>query len=225
MKFGSFKVLIFQFGTFCLSFLSIWIHLNVKYDLPLQTYYCDSSTLLPLQDGQSCFIDRRTSQLSNLWPCWFFLLCNVSFCQQVLPRWAGPMFWWMAKNLMTNHTYDAKAACLHNSAVSIESPQRRMSRIIPSNWPLTVYIFEAHQASKMIYRVRSLKWRIKTRSFVDEIISMSNVVFKDFECDMQVGIRQLGNPTRKTAESNDTAKQTVCFRKLNLLLQVKKSDL
>jgi len=33
-------------------------------------------------------------------------------------------------------------------------------------------------------------------------------VFKDFESDMAVGIRQLGNLTCKTAESNNTAKQT-----------------
>jgi len=33
-------------------------------------------------------------------------------------------------------------------------------------------------------------------------------VFKDLEFDMPVGIRQLGNATRKTAESNVTVEQT-----------------
>ena len=33
-------------------------------------------------------------------------------------------------------------------------------------------------------------------------------MFKDFESDMAVGVQMLGNLTRKTAESNDTAKQT-----------------
>jgi len=39
----------------------------------------------------------------------------------------------MTKNLVTNDTYDARAAGLLNSAVQIESPRRGMSRIIPSN--------------------------------------------------------------------------------------------
>ena len=43
--------------------------------------------------------------------------CNVSFYQQVFPHWAGSMFWWMAKNLMTNNTYDARAAGLFYSVV------------------------------------------------------------------------------------------------------------
>jgi len=57
--------------------------------------------------------------------------------------------------------------------------------------------------------VRSLKSQILTRSLLEEIITSSNDMLKDFESDMAVGIRQLGIPTRKTAESNDTAKYTV----------------
>ena len=64
---------------------------------------------------------------------------------------------------------------------------------------------EAHQAVKMICNVRSLKLRIKSRSFLEEILTSSNEVFKDFESDMAVGIRQLGNPIRKIAKSNHTA--------------------
>ena len=70
-------------------------------------------------------------------------------------------------------------------------------------------MIEAHQASKMIGIVRSLKSRIKKDSFLEEIITLSSDVFKDFESDMAVGIRQLGNPTGKTAKSNDTAKHAV----------------
>jgi len=33
-------------------------------------------------------------------------------------------------------------------------------------------------------------------------------VFKDFESDIAVGISNQGNPTRKTAEGNDTEQQT-----------------
>jgi len=46
-------------------------------------------------------------------------------------------------------------------------------------------------------------------------------VFKDFESDREVAIRHLGNLTQKTAESNDTAKQTAGSKILTLLLQVK----
>jgi len=67
---------------------------------------------------------------------------------------------------------------------------------------------EARQASKMVCKVRSLNSRMKTRSFLEEIITSSNEVFKDFESVIVVGIRQLGNPTRKTAEINDIVKQT-----------------
>ena len=66
---------------------------------------------------------------------------------------------------------------------------------------------EAHQASKMICKVRSLKSRIKTGSFLEEIITSSNEVFKDCVSDMGVEIEKLGNPTRETAENNDTVKQ------------------
>jgi hypothetical protein len=66
---------------------------------------------------------------------------------------------------------------------------------------------EAHQASKMICKVRSLKSRIKTRSFLEEIITSSNEVFKDCVSDMAVEIQKLCNPTRETAENNDTVNQ------------------
>jgi len=61
---------------------------------------------------------------------------------------------------------------------------------------------EAHHASKMICMVRSLKSQTKTRSFLEEILTSSKEVFKDCESDMVVNIRMLGNPIRKTAESN-----------------------
>jgi hypothetical protein len=54
----------------------------------------------------------------------------------------------------------------------------------------------------MICKVTSLKSRIKTHSFLAEIITSSKEVFKDCEFNMVVKSRMLGNPTRKTAESN-----------------------
>jgi hypothetical protein len=59
----------------------------------------------------------------------------------------------------------------------------------------------------MICKVRSLKSRLKTRSFLEDIITSSNEVFKDCAFHMAVEIRKLVNPTRETAENNDTVKQ------------------
>jgi len=67
---------------------------------------------------------------------------------------------------------------------------------------------EAQQASKMICNVRSLKSRIKTCLFLEDIITSSKEVFKDCESDMAVRLRTLVDPTRKVGESNDTVKQT-----------------
>jgi hypothetical protein len=50
-------------------------------------------------------------------------------------------------------------------------------------------------------------------------------VFKDFESDMAVKIRTLGDPTGETAECSDTVKQTVGSNILTLQLQARKSDL
>ena len=67
---------------------------------------------------------------------------------------------------------------------------------------------EADPASKIICNVRSLKLRIKSRSFLEEIITSSNEVVNDFVSDMAVGIRMLGITTRETAENYDTVKPT-----------------
>ena len=48
-----------------------------------------------------------------------FSTSTLCFCQQVFPPRAGLMFWWMPKNLITNITYDPRAAGLLNSAVWI----------------------------------------------------------------------------------------------------------
>jgi len=60
----------------------------------------------------------------------------------------------------------------------------------------------------MIYNIRSLKSRIKTRSFLEENITSSKEVFKDLKSDMAVRIRTLVDPTRKTGVAEDTVKQT-----------------
>jgi len=67
----------------------------------------------------------------------------------------------------------------------------------------------AHEASRMTCKVRSFKSRIKTPSFLKEIITSSNEVFNDFESDLVVENRKLGNVTQETANSNVIAKQNV----------------
>ena len=44
---------------------------------------------------------------------------------------------------------------------------------------------------------------------MEEIIALSNEVFKDFAYDMTVEIGKLGNPTRETAENTNTVRQSV----------------
>jgi len=63
---------------------------------------------------------------------------------------------------------------------------------------------EAHQISKIRWKVRSLKSQIKTHSFGEEIITSSKEVFKDYESDMELIIRKLGNLSWKTTECNLT---------------------
>jgi len=60
----------------------------------------------------------------------------------------------------------------------------------------------------MICNVRSLKSQIKTRSFLEEMITSRNEVFNDFVSDMAVENRTLGILTRESANNNDTVKQT-----------------
>ena len=50
-------------------------------------------------------------------------------------------------------------------------------------------------------------------------------MFKDFESDLAVEIRKLGNLTRETAKSNDTIMQNASSSILTLQLQATKSDL
>ena len=68
--------------------------------------------------------------------------------------------------------------------------------------------FEAPEASKMICKVRSLISRIITHSYMEEIMTSSNEVFKDCESDMAVAIRRLGNRTIETAQSNVIVQHT-----------------
>jgi hypothetical protein len=95
-----------------------------------------------LASPQRAKLFHQPSNKSIRWPL-TLLVCVTLGCD-LLPACVshgpGPMFWWMAKNLITHDAYNARAAGLLNSPVQIESPQWRMSRIIPSHRPLRAYI-------------------------------------------------------------------------------------
>ena len=161
MKFGSFKVLSCQFRVICLSFLSICINRDVKYQFPLRTYNGNSSTSLALQDGQIFLIDRRSSQLSKFRLGQSVKLCNVSFCSKCFPielvlcsdgwRWT----WWQTINMIPVLHVFLIAQCGYNryEDTCLESFQA-IGHFVPT-------FNEAHQASKMMCKVRSLSSQIK----------------------------------------------------------------
>ena len=64
-----------------------------------------------------------------------------------------------------------------------------------------------------------------SRSFYEEIITSSNEMFKEYESDMAVGNRQLGNSTGETARSQVTVQQTAGSSILTQKLHAQKSDL
>jgi hypothetical protein len=85
-------------------------------------------------------------------------------------------------------------------------------------------LIEAHQPLKKIWKEWSLKSRIKIRSFLEHIKISINEVFSDFESDLALGFRKLGNPTRETAKSNLIVMQNIGSLLFTLPLQVTQSD-
>jgi len=140
VKFRSFIVLHCQYGAFWLSIQLIWIEPECRLWIAWRTYDWNSSISMSPQDGQSCSIDCWTSQFSNIRLCLLRQLCDLSYCQTVFRHWAGLVFWWMAKNLMTNDADDGRVAGLLNSSGHLKSPQRNMSRIISTNRTFQAYI-------------------------------------------------------------------------------------
>jgi len=61
---------------------------------------------------------------------------------------------------------------------------------------------EAHPASKIICKLRLLNSWIKIRSFLEVIITTSCELYNDCQSNRAVGIRNLGNLNRESAESN-----------------------
>jgi hypothetical protein len=80
-------------------------------------------------------VDSENSDDVNLFhfPMW-------AVSSMLFPHWAGPLFWRVASNMITNDTYDCRAAGLLNSTVPINSLWRRISSIIPSTRAFQAYI-------------------------------------------------------------------------------------
>ena len=146
----------------------------------------------------------------------------MSLWQQALPHLAGPLFWWMAKNFITNNIYKARDDGLLNPTGQIKyntGSSLELLQVIQRSEPVFI---KANQASTMICKVRSLTSPIKTCPFLEEIITYSNGVFNSFESDMAVGIWMIGNPTWDTAKTNVIVKLNGCSEILALELLVKK---
>jgi hypothetical protein len=114
----------------------------------------------------------------------------------------------MAKNLMANDPFDARAAGLLNSTVQIELSQRRMSRSIPSNRPIRAYIHQSPRYIENDLQIKVAQIGKKDTFILGAIITSRDEVFHDCASDTVVEISMLGNMTRKTDENKDTLQQT-----------------
>jgi len=65
---------------------------------------------------------------------------------------------------------------------------------------------DVHQASNMIWRVRSYKSGVKTHSCLDDTITSNKELFLDFESDMVLGIWSLCQFSWMTVKNNDMVK-------------------
>jgi hypothetical protein len=94
----------------------------------------------------------------------------------------------MVRKLVTNDTYNTKAASLLNWIVQIElhlATHQNSYQAVKCIHPIFIY---AHQVSYMICKVTSLKLRIKTPFVLEDIAITSHKVFQYFGSDMAVGI-------------------------------------
>jgi len=174
---------------FCLSFQSILINLDVKYDLPVRTYYCDFSTSLALQD---CKAVSSTVELANsvtsdsvdlfnfaMWAC-----ASKCFPIEPVPSSDGwQRTWWQTILMMPG---------LPVSSIPQWKPNRHKGACLDLFQAIGRFeptFIEAHQGSKMIWKVRSLKSLTKTRSLLEEIITSHNEVFKCFKFDMALNFK------------------------------------
>jgi len=122
-------------------------------------------------------------------------------------------------NFICEHTIEIPwLPCLFSMAKSVSSRVEQVNSIT-SNYVNS--FIEAHGASNMIWNVRSIKLRMETRAFWEDIIPSSNKVFKDLESGTAERIWNLGNWNCIAVKSYVTVKYTAGFYILTLELQAR----
>jgi hypothetical protein len=80
---------IWQFESSLLPCQSVFpvnsVSIHKRFKLPVQTYNLNTSTSLPLENGQWCFIDHWTIQFSYFGHCYEFNFAMCAFVSQCLP--------------------------------------------------------------------------------------------------------------------------------------------
>jgi len=138
------------------------------------------------------------SETSNSVNSLNFAMC--AFPSEVFPHGAGPMFRSMAKNSMTNNAFDATAASLVDSVVQIVELKGAILELPLAIGGFRPTFIEAHLTMNMICKVRSLKSRIITPSFLEDIITSNNAVFIDSKSDIVVGIESCLTPVERLSK-------------------------
>jgi len=130
-------------------------------------------------------VTSKSVYLFNFAMCAFVSKC---FHIDLLPcsdRWRR--IWWQMIYMMAGLPVSSIPQCKLNrhEGAWLESFQA-IGRFEPS-------FNEGHESANMIWKVTSLKSRINTLSFWENIITSSNEVFKDCESDIAAGIWMPGN--------------------------------
>ena len=143
-----------------------------------------------------------TSDSVNLFNFAMWAFASNCFSIELVPCSDGWLrTWWQTIHMMPGLPVSSIPQCKLNrhkgTCLELFHPIGRFERTF----------FEAHHASKMIRKVRSLKWRITIRSYLEVMIISSDEVFTDGVSDLGVELWKLGNLIRETAEYYDALQQ------------------
>jgi len=165
VKFGRFKVLRCQFGTFCLSFLSIWINMDVKSDLPLRTTIVISRLpcLIRMANAVTSTVELVNSVTSDAVNSFNFVMwafASKFFLIQLVPCSDGwRRTWWQTIHIMPGLPVSSIPQCKSNRH------EGTWLELFPAIGHFESIFTEPHHASEMISKVKSLKSQINTHSF------------------------------------------------------------
>jgi len=151
--------------------------------------------LMSMASAASSTIEQVNSVTSDSVHSFIFAMCACpSTCLpiELVPCSDGwRRTWWQTIYMMPGLPVSSILQCKLNCH---EGPCLELFQAIERFEPTFI---EVHQASNMVCKVRSFKSRIKTRPFLEGIITSSNQVFNDVESDVAVGIWLLRNWTWK----------------------------